>query len=88
FEKYNEQLNALDEFILPGGSEVSALCHYARAVCRRAERALVRLQEEGDINPETLVFLNRLSDLLFVVARILLKQDGLSEQAWQRGRLE
>ena len=86
-KKYNDELQALDEFILPGGSESAALCHYARAVCRRAERSLVRLQDDEEINPETLVFINRLSDLLFVSARMLLKRDGLGERLWQQGRL-
>jgi cob(I)alamin adenosyltransferase len=83
----NDELDTLDEFILPGGSEVSALCQLARAVCRRAERSLVRLQDMDELNPETLVYINRLSDLLFVVARILLKREGRKEILWEKGRL-
>lgn len=86
-KKYNEDLEMLDEFILPGGSEAAALCHYARSVCRRAERSLVGLQDEEEINPLTLVFINRLSDLLFVLARVLLQREGRSERQWQKGRL-
>ena len=83
-EYWTEELNAvlppLEEFILPGGGEEAAQCHVARAVCRRAERRVVVL----DDLPETArVYLNRLSDLLFVLARTLTKEKGGSEQSWR-----
>ncbi len=69
---HNAKLPPLKEFILPGGGPVAAACHFARAVCRRTERSLWALQdEEGGLNPESLKYLNRLSDLLFVLARLL-----------------
>jgi cob(I)alamin adenosyltransferase len=87
-----EQLNAglppLKEFILPGGSPAAAVCHVARAVCRRAERRVVGLHREEAINPETLRYLNRLSDLLFVMARILAREQGGKEVYWERDRGE
>ena len=86
-KKYNDELEALDDFILPGGSEPAALCQLARAVCRRAERSLVAVMEEEEINPETLIFINRLSDLLFIIARILLLRGGETELLWEKGRL-
>ena len=71
-DRHNEKLPPLKEFILPGGGPAAAACHFARAVCRRAERSLWALQdEEGGLNPESLKYLNRLSDLLFVLARRL-----------------
>lgn len=80
---YNEQLPPLKEFILPGGTPNAALCHFARAVCRRAERSLVSLDQQAKMNPLNLIYLNRLSDLLFIVARILLRHEGGSEEMWQ-----
>jgi len=69
-DAYNAQLPPLEEFILPAGHEVASLLHVARAVCRRAERSVVAAMESGeDINPQVQVYLNRLSDLLFVLAR-------------------
>ena len=71
-DHHNRELPPLKEFILPGGGRAAAACHLARAVCRRAERSLWALQdEEGDLNPDSLKYLNRLSDLLFVLARKL-----------------
>ncbi|HEU4387760.1 MAG TPA: cob(I)yrinic acid a,c-diamide adenosyltransferase, partial [Blastocatellia bacterium] len=69
-DKYLEQLEPLKEFILPGGSEAGAAIHVARAVARRAERRVVELAEAESINPEIVIYLNRLSDLLFVLARV------------------
>ncbi len=68
----NEPLPPLKVFILPGGSREAALCHVTRTVCRRAERQLVTLNCSEPVNPENLIYLNRLSDLLFVMARYLL----------------
>lgn len=66
---FNADLPPLKEFILPGGGPAAAACHLTRTVCRRAERRVVTLAHDGDINPQTLIYLNRLSDLLFVLAR-------------------
>lgn len=82
-QHYNAKLAPLKEFILPGGSGDSALCHFIRAVCRRAERCVVGLQQHEPGNRNSLIYLNRLSDLLFILARIILKHDGGSELLWQ-----
>lgn len=82
-DEFNASLPSLQEFVLPGGSLAAAACHVARAVCRRAERRLVTLAREDTIDPTTLCYLNRLSDLLFVVARILARADGGSEVLWR-----
>ncbi|MBT8061710.1 MAG: cob(I)yrinic acid a,c-diamide adenosyltransferase [Xanthomonadales bacterium] len=82
---FNADLPPLKDFILPGGSEAAARCHLARTICRRAERGLVTLDREEDINAESLRYLNRLSDLLFVMARVLARHDGGSEVIWVHG---
>lgn len=69
-DRYNESLQPVNSFILPGGSVASAWLHLARTVCRRAERAVVTLSRSEPINPQVLIYLNRLSDLLFVMARV------------------
>lgn len=82
-DRYNASLPPLKEFILPGGNRTAALCHVARAVCRRAERRLLSwLSGNPDANPELLKYLNRLSDLLFVLARVLLRAEGGREIYW------
>ncbi|HEY3488360.1 MAG TPA: cob(I)yrinic acid a,c-diamide adenosyltransferase [Gammaproteobacteria bacterium] len=82
-DHYNDGLPPLKEFILPGGAETAALCHLTRAVCRRAERRLVSwVGRDPGINPELLRYLNRLSDLLFVLARVLLRAEGRTEVYW------
>ncbi len=83
----NDALPALREFILPGGNPAAAHCHLARCICRRAERRLLVLlaEPEENCNPEAAVFLNRLSDLLFVLCRHLARQDGGEEIYWQPG---
>jgi len=78
-DRYNETLPPLEEFILPAGSEAAALLHVARAVARRAERQAVCLAQAEKINPQVIVYLNRLSDLLFVLARVVNRQGGSSE---------
>nr|VFJ54195.1 MAG: ATP:cob(I)alamin adenosyltransferase [Candidatus Kentron sp. FW]VFJ65715.1 MAG: ATP:cob(I)alamin adenosyltransferase [Candidatus Kentron sp. FW] len=84
-DDFNRELPPLKEFILPGGGPAAAACHVARAVCRRSERCLVTLVKQGTINPEGCRYLNRLSDLLFVFARVLARgEDG--EVYWKRGR--
>lgn len=84
-EQYNRDLPPLKEFVLPGGEPAAAFCHCARAVCRRAERQLLALAEqESDVNRHSLIYLNRLSDLLFVLARVLVRQAGGEEICWDR----
>ena len=78
-DHYNETLPPLQEFILPAGNEAGALLHVARAVARRAEREVVRLAQAEKLNPHVLVYLNRLSDLLFVLARVANRQGGSTE---------
>lgn len=75
-------LPPLRAFILPGGSPLGALLHLARTVCRRAERALVALMRQADVDPLLLVYLNRLSDLLFVLARHVNQASGRPEHTW------
>jgi cob(I)alamin adenosyltransferase len=82
-DRHNAALPPLEEFILPGGDMATAHCHLARTACRRAERRLVELGRTEQINPETLRYLNRLSDLLFVLARVLARRDGGSEVYWK-----
>ncbi|MFE8069481.1 cob(I)yrinic acid a,c-diamide adenosyltransferase [Marinobacteraceae bacterium S3BR75-40.1] len=82
-DAHNADLPPLQNFILPGGSITTAQCHLARAVCRRAERVMVALNREEAINPLGLQYLNRLSDLLFVAARVLARRKGAREVLWQ-----
>ena len=81
----NEQLAPLREFILPGGSQAAAWCHYCRTVARRAERSLVQLNHDEPVNGASLRWLNRLSDVLFVLARTLNHDAGHGETFWQPG---
>lgn len=80
---HNAQLPALKDFILPGGSAAAAQCHLARSVCRRAERDLWRLSRTEKVNPLAVIWLNRLSDLLFVQARVLGREHAATETLWQ-----
>jgi cob(I)alamin adenosyltransferase len=82
----NAKLSPLKEFILPGGCEAAARCHLARTICRRAERRLVTLADQESINQASLHYLNRLSDLLFVMARILNQHAGHPDVLWQHDR--
>jgi len=82
-DRHNRHLPPLREFILPGGDLATAHCHLARSVCRRAERRLVELGRGEALNPETLRYINRLSDLLFVLARVLARRDDGREVYWQ-----
>lgn len=84
-DHFNADLPALEDFILPGGSESAARCHLARTICRRAERRVISLAGAEAVNPESVRYLNRLSDLLFVVARVLARADGGSEVIWIHG---
>jgi cob(I)alamin adenosyltransferase len=85
-EKLNADLPPLREFILPGGCPAAAVCHFARTVCRRAERRLVSLARSADLNPAAVKYLNRLSDLLFVMARHLNRLAGRTDVYWQHER--
>jgi cob(I)alamin adenosyltransferase len=82
----NADLEPLEEFILPGGTTSAAVCHLARTVCRRAERRVVTLAREETVNSASLRYLNRLSDLLFVLARSLNRAAGVRDVLWKRGR--
>ncbi|MFJ5445915.1 cob(I)yrinic acid a,c-diamide adenosyltransferase [Methylobacillus methanolivorans] len=82
----NAQLPPLKEFILPGGTRPAALCHMARTICRRAERVLLALHRQHATSPAALPYLNRLSDLLFVIARYLNQAAGQSDVLWQKQR--
>jgi len=83
-DRYEAGLPPLTEFILPGGSKAGALLHYARTVCRRAERSVVVLKETESVNPVILQYLNRLSDLLFVLARAENHSSGQPEVKWKK----
>jgi cob(I)alamin adenosyltransferase len=82
----NENLPPLKDFILPGGGAAAAACHVARSVCRRAERRCWTLAGAETVAPEALHYLNRLSDLLFVMARVLARAENGSEVVWRRDR--
>ena len=81
-DSFNENLSPLKNFILPGGGCAAATCHLARAVCRRAERNVVTLNDMEKLNPNILTYLNRLSDYLFVVSRVLSKFADQEETLW------
>ena len=83
-DSFNEPLPPLKDFILPGGGPAAAACHVARTVCRRAERVCWSLSHEEAVAPEVMVYLNRLSDLLFVLARVLARHENGSEVIWRR----
>jgi cob(I)alamin adenosyltransferase len=85
-DRYNADLPPLKDFILPGGGEAAARCHLARTVCRRAERELVTLSRHDAVRPEAIRYLNRLSDLLFVLARVLARASGHGEVLWKHER--
>ncbi len=76
------KLPPLRSFVMPGGTPAAALLHQARTVCRRAERSVVTLAREADVDPRIIVYLNRLSDLLFVLARFENHDAGLAEDRW------
>lgn len=83
-DHYNADLTALNSFILPGGSEASSLLHVSRTIARRAERDTSLLSSEEEINMKSLTYLNRLSDLLFVLCRVL-NENGLRDILWIPG---
>lgn len=81
-DEWNETLSPLKEFILPGGSRAAAYCHLARTVCRRAERTMTTLNNQEKITAISLQYINRLSDLLFVLCRILNKNANVPDVLW------
>jgi cob(I)alamin adenosyltransferase len=83
-DDFNDNLPPLKEFILPGGGAAAAACHVARTVCRRAERCVWALARIEEVSPDALKYLNRLSDLLFVLARVLARQEQGTETLWRR----
>ena len=85
-EQLNNTMPALEEFILPGGKLAASQAHICRTVCRRAERTLITLNRETEINPQALISINRLSDWLFIVARFLARENGGRETLWNRQR--
>ncbi len=85
-DAFNEDLPRLKEFILPGGGAAAAACHVARTIVRRAERRVFTLSQIEDVRPEAIRYLNRLSDLLFVVARVLARAENGTEVLWNRNR--
>ncbi len=85
-DRFNENLEPLKEFILPGGSIEASLCHTARTVCRRAERSVHALARDEDVSEISRQYINRLSDLLFVIARYLNQQAGGSDVLWRHDR--
>jgi len=82
-DSLNTDLPMLKEFILPSGGHATSTCHLARSVCRRAERRVVTLSKDETVNPDSISYLNRLSDLLFVIARILARHENGKEVLWQ-----
>ena len=84
-DKMNEDLPELRHFILPGGSNAISFCHVARCVCRRAERVTVQLAEESTVDEKVNVYLNRLSDYLFTLARKISHDYNIEENKWLPG---
>ena len=85
-DQFNADLPPLKDFILPGGGEAAAACHLARTIVRRAERRVMSLRRNEDVRQEVLQYLNRLSDLLFVIARVLSRAESGQEVIWDRKR--
>jgi cob(I)alamin adenosyltransferase len=85
-EEHNAGLPPLKEFVLPGGGSAASACHFARAVCRRAERRCWALAHHEQVGADALRYLNRLGDLLFVLARVLARQESGHEVLWRRDR--
>ena len=83
-DKFEEDLPGLTHFILPGGEPVAAHCHVARTVCRRAERRILEFSENTPVQPETIKYINRLSDFLFVLARKIALDKNFEEVKWTK----
>ncbi len=86
-DRLNDKLAPLTSFVLPGGSVAAAWCHLARTVCRRAERDVITLHQREPLNPQVIIYLNRLSDLLFVLARVY-NNNGQGDVLWQPGQTQ
>jgi len=86
-EKYNADLTPLKDFILPGGSRAAAIAHVCRTVCRRAERAIVSVGKSENIHDHPRQYMNRLSDLLFVLSRVLNRYAGGNDVLWEKDRV-
>jgi len=82
-DKIEEQISPLHHFVLPGGSKTASLLHLARTVCRRAERSVVALSRKEKVDPQVIIYLNRLSDLLFVMARLVNRKKRVEETMWK-----
>ncbi|MEH6470232.1 MAG: cob(I)yrinic acid a,c-diamide adenosyltransferase [Halopseudomonas sp.] len=82
-DSLNAELPPLKDFILPGGNRAASACHLARSICRRVERRVVTLARQHEVRPQCQSYLNRLSDLLFVAARLLARRDGGQEVLWR-----
>ncbi len=85
-EQFNRDLPPLKEFILPGGTRAAGLAHMARTICRRAERAIVALGAAETVSEASRIYLNRLSDLMFVLGRVVNRHGGQTDVLWQHGR--
>jgi len=85
-DQLNQGLAELRSFVLPGGNDLNAFCHIARTVCRRAERSVLSLGRDEKVSEPITIYLNRLSDLLFVMARFAAKESGEQEYLWAPGR--
>ena len=85
-DRFNADLPPLKDFILPGGGMAAAQAHLARTICRRAEREVVTLSHHDAVRPEAIRYLNRLSDLLFVLCRVLARASGHGEVLWRHDR--
>lgn len=85
-DQLNEGLEPLKEFILPGGSRAAAYAHLARTICRRSERRVISLAREEAVSSAAIKYLNRLSDLLFVLARVVNRGEGVADVLWQPDR--
>lgn len=85
-ERYNADLPRLEEFILPGGNRAAAIAHLCRTICRRAERTVIALGRADTVRPVCRQYLNRLSDLMFVLSRVLNRADGGSDVLWVQGK--
>lgn len=85
-DRFNDTLPPLKEFILPGGGPAAAACHLARTIARRAERRVLALSRVESVSPEVMKYLNRLSDLLFVLARVLARHERGTEVLWRHDR--
>jgi len=85
-DEYDAKTPPLKKFVLPGGAPAAAALHLARAICRRAERKVVALSHREQVHPEVMIYLNRLSDLLFALARYVNKSEGRKETFWPGSR--